>query len=122
MEYWFNTDARLNTDLLKAVKELRTGSMRVFFATIQEHECAEFLWQEMGLKNYADDILTSARLGEKKPAQAILNTAARITGAAPDNHLWIDVSTDNVKGAKTASWRAAQWDSTQTLVELLETF
>lgn len=107
IDYWFSQDARLDTALLG---DLRNCGLKVYLTTNQEHERAKFLWENLGLQNHADGMITSAKLGAQKPDAAFFHGAAEITGALAQEHLLIDDSRENIAGAKSAGWRAAHWD------------
>ena len=118
IEYWFRLDSRVNSDLLADIDHARRSGLKVYFATNQEHERAAYLWENLGLKNHADGIIASAQVAAKKPDQAFFKAATKITNAAPENHLLIDDTPENITGAKAANWQATHWDN-QTRLPLI---
>ncbi len=115
MNYWFTQDARLNTELLGDLDKARTKGLKVYLTTNQEHERAAFLWNNLGLSQHADGIITSAALGLKKPDPAFFKAAETVTKAPAQTHLLIDDTPENIEGAEIAGWRASLWDTKNSL-------
>ena len=108
-DYWFANDARLNDAVLAQVDALRTAGWAVHLATNQDHHRAKHLWQHLGLKDHADSLIYSARLGAAKPDAAFFDRAAARVDQPPEALILIDDSAANIAGARAAGWRAALW-------------
>ncbi len=122
IDYWFSHDARLNTAVLEQVAAARQAGLRVFLTTNQEHERAQYLWDQLGLRHYAEGIITSGFLGAKKPESYFFKAAAKFTHAPVSEHLLIDDSQENIDAARKAGWSAVHWDESQTLTQILDEF
>jgi putative hydrolase of the HAD superfamily len=117
--YWFANDAHLNHDLLQQLAEVRRRGLKLHLATVQEHERADYLWRELGLRDQFDAIHYAADLGWSKPATEFFAEVEQRSGFAPDEIFFIDDKIDNVEAARTRRWRAATWTGACRLDDLL---
>ncbi|SMR84115.1 putative hydrolase of the HAD superfamily [Aliiroseovarius halocynthiae] len=115
IDYWFRKDARLDHAVLSSIADLRTQGVKVYFATNQEAARAAYLWDVLGLRDFADGMLCSAALGAAKPSSAFFQAAITHTGAKPHHHLLVDDSAANVEAARKAGWQAHLWTEGQDL-------
>ena len=70
MDYWFRYDACLNEPLLADLAVWRSRGVALHLATVQEHQRARYLWEDLGLRDRFDAIHYSAALGCAKPVLA----------------------------------------------------
>lgn len=117
--YWFANDADLDEALLADLAAVRAGGVALHLATVQEHRRAAYLWETLGLRERFDALHHSAAYGCGKPDGAFFETVAARTGFAPDGMLLLDDRPDNVAAARAAGWRAALWDGSRRLREVL---
>ncbi|MFT6659082.1 HAD-IA family hydrolase [Maritalea sp.] len=112
LAYWFENDTPLNLQLLDGIKRLqRTGQVRVYLATNQEHLRAYHLWTNLRLNHIFDDIFYSARIGFAKPDPeffAIIDYKLGPQSAAP---LFFDDSQKNIDAAKQAVWDSVLFET-----------
>lgn len=118
--YWHANDAALDRDVLDAVDRARQRGLRAILVTNQDHGRSRYLWREIGLECHFDDMIYSAALGFRKPEPGFYRAAARRTALAPEAHLLIDDSEENVLGARSEYWKAMKWDRDSDLDEILE--
>ncbi|MBY0505265.1 MAG: HAD-IA family hydrolase [Bryobacteraceae bacterium] len=118
--YWLERDSRLNRQFLQELDTIRAKGMRVHLATNQEHRRAQYLMDSLGLANHVDGIQYSAGLGARKPFREFFDQAALRVDLHPNELLLVDDSTENVKGAEAAGWKAAHWTGGQSLIEIVE--
>ena len=120
MDYWFRYDACLNEPLLADLAVWRSRGVALHLATVQEHQRARYLWEDLGLRDRFDAIHYSAALGCAKPDLAFYRAIEAKTGFAPRDLLLIDDKPGNVEGAWAAGWRGVLWDGALRLGQVLE--
>lgn len=109
LAYWFRNDSLVNEALLRELAVLRSKGLRVFLATNQEHERADYLMNTLGLAARVDGCCYSAAIGHRKPAAAFFDIAAARVGLDPAELLLIDDAAENVRAAQQCGWHAIQW-------------
>lgn len=119
LTYWFEHDARLNRELLKELAPLRSGGLRVYLATNQEHERARYLLNTLGLAAHVDGCHYSAAVGHRKPTPAFFDAVVLNLGLRPVELLLIDDDETNVRAAIEAGWHAAQWSGRERLRDVV---
>lgn len=119
VRYWFENDAHLDQDLLAQLAPIRAGGVKLHLATVQEHERARYIWDELSLKQHFDGMHYAAELGFAKPAAAFFRAAAARSGFAPGEIFFIDDKQANVDAARGEGWSAALWDGTRPLADLM---
>ncbi len=122
IDYWFANDARLEESVLEAMENLRKPGMQVYLATNQDTLRAQYLWDDLGLKVYADGMLSSARLSAAKPDPEFFMRASNHTNAPVSEHLLIDDSQANTAAAKAAGWHAYHWTGAEALGDVVQRF
>lgn len=120
LTYWFETDARLDHQLLADVAELCEAGLTVCFATNQEHLRAQFLWNDLGLKDHGAMMLYSADLGVKKPDADFYAACEKRCGFSKSQVVFIDDTPANVESANAAGWNAAIWTGEDRLSDLVD--
>lgn len=112
LDYWLNKDSVLNSELLEAIKRLKTRSdIRLYIATNQEHIRASWLWSRCGLSDIFDDMFHSARVGVRKPEPAYFDFIHRRIGPQQQPPLFFDDTPKVVDGAKAHGWDAVLFDT-----------
>ena len=117
--YWFREDAHLDHGLLDQLAQQRAAGVAVHLATVQEHERAAYLWNQMGLKDRFDAIHYAAELGHAKPAPEFYAAIEARTGYAPADIFFIDDKAANVEAARARGWNAAVWTGQDRLADLI---
>ena len=119
IDYWFRNDARLDQALLAELESVRAAGIPVHLATVQEHERARYLWEDLDLRGRFDGLHYSAELGCSKPAAAFYESIEARTGFRPRDLFLIDDRAANVEGAIRRGWGAALWTGEATLRSLV---
>lgn len=119
IRYWFASDAHLDHGLLAQLAPIRTSGVTLHLATVQEHERARYIWEDLALKQHFDAMHYAAELGWAKPAGQFFRAAAARSGFAPDEIFFIDDKQANVDAARGEGWSAALWDGTRPLGDLI---
>lgn len=117
--YWFSNDAHINHALLTELESIRAAGIQVHLATVQEHERARYLWEELDLRSRFDGLHYSAHLGCSKPTSSFYKSIETRTGFLPRNLFLIDDKIENVEGAVRSGWAAALWTGKDTLHSLI---
>lgn len=116
VEYWFETDSRLDGEVLAEVDAWRSRGGKAFLATVQEHHRARHVWEVLGLRGRFDGLIHSAALGARKPDRAFFEHAtSRLPVAAPGEVLFLDDSPANVEAARSFGWQAHRHDGPEDL-------
>lgn len=119
IEYWFRNDAHMNHVLLAELASIRAGGIEVHLATVQEHERARYLWDELDFRSRFDGFHYAAELGCSKPAASFYESIGARTGFRPEDLFLIDDRIANVEGAIMSGWAAALWTGKDALQSLL---
>ena len=119
IRYWFTNDAHVNDALLRELASIRSGGMQVHLATVQEHERALFLWNDLGFRERFDRLHYAAELGCSKPAADFYREIEKRTGFSSSELILIDDRLPNVEGAIACGWSAAVWTPGNSLRSLL---
>jgi putative hydrolase of the HAD superfamily len=119
IDYWFSNDAHIDDHLLCELEALRSESIEVHLATVQEHERARFLWERLDLRNKFDGMHYAAALGYSKPSARFFRAVEAAVGLPPEAIFFIDDKAENVVGARDCGWTAALWAGRETLRELI---
>ncbi|HEY8005007.1 MAG TPA: HAD-IA family hydrolase [Phenylobacterium sp.] len=117
--YWFEKDAQLDEVLLADLAVVRAGGVQVHLATVQEHERAAWLWNELRLRDRFDAMHYAADLGLRKSEPAFYAAVEARTGFAPSELLLLDDTPANVETARAAGWQGVHWTGRARLAELL---
>jgi putative hydrolase of the HAD superfamily len=119
IDYWFENDAALDTELLAALQQVRENGTKIYLATNQEHVRAAYLYETLGLSQYCDEIFYSAALGFRKPDRGFFDKAALLSGTRPEQLVLVDDTLDNVVAARAAGWNAVAWSEDSSLSAVL---
>lgn len=117
--YWFSNDAHLDERLLSQLEQWRDDGFEIHLATVQEHERASYLWNELGLRTRFDAMHYAAALGSSKPAASFYRSVEAATGLDPQAIFFIDDKDANVAAARECGWTAALWTGRETLADLI---
>ena len=117
--YWFERDAQLDQVLLADLAGLRASGLQVHLATVQEHERAAWLWNELGFRDRFDAMHYAADLGFKKSDPGFYAAVEARTGFAPAELLLLDDTASNVEAAQAAGWLGVHWTGRERLAEVL---
>lgn len=109
LSYWHSHDAAIDLQFLDSVQHIRKRGIPAFIATNQGHERGRYLWEDLGLNLYFDDIIYSAQIGCRKPDRDFYKAAETRVGIAPEQLLLVDDTEANVHAARREGWQALYW-------------
>jgi putative hydrolase of the HAD superfamily len=96
---------RAYPDVEPALRELRAGGLRLVIASNWDCSLPDWLGPA-GLMDLVDGVVSSAEVGEAKPAPAVFLRALELAGAAPAEAVHVGDSLENdVAGARAAGIR-----------------
>ncbi|MDX3806633.1 HAD-IA family hydrolase [Bosea thiooxidans] len=119
MRYWFENDACLDRGLLAQLAPIRESGVQLHLATVQEHERARYIWDELALREHFDGMHYAAELGWAKPDALFFRAIEAKAGFSAAEIFFIDDKQANVDAARALGWNAALWDGTESLMELI---
>lgn len=119
IRYWFTHDTHINEALLAEVALVRSGGISVHLATVQDHERAGYLWNDLDFRSRFDGMHYAADLGCSKPAPGFYKGIEARTGFRPDDLFFIDDKIANVEAAIASGWAASLWTGNDTLQSLI---
>lgn len=104
--YWMEHDSHMKWPLLDIVKKLKaTGKVRLFVATNNEKTRAHHMWENVGLKNYFEDIYYAGDFGVLKPDPAFFKECEkRIGDLGKLPPLFFDDCLTYIDGARVCGW------------------
>jgi putative hydrolase of the HAD superfamily len=119
IDYWLRKDSNLNLPLLEKIKILkRSGQVKLFIATNQEHNRASYLMENLGFNEYFEDIFYSARIGHLKPSEEYFRYVNEALNCEKnDIPLLFDDTPSVVAEARNFGWQAVEFIDTASLHE-----
>lgn len=116
--YWLHRDSDINMQLLELVRQIRrTGRVRLYVATNQEHTRAFHLWNRHGFENLFDDMFHAARFGELKPGHGFFARASDLLGPQSEPPLFFDDSRAVVDAANAFGWEGVLYEDISDCTE-----
>ena len=88
-------------------------------ATVQEHERARYIWEQLDFRSSFDKMHYAAALGCSKPSDSFFRLIESTADLSPEDIFLIDDHASNVEGARACGWTAALWTGQNTLRELI---
>jgi putative hydrolase of the HAD superfamily len=119
IQYWFENDSHLDHSLLAQLGSIRSLGVQLHLATVQEHERAKYIWNELGMKNHFDDMHYAADLGCTKPDERFYESIEARSGFSSREIFFIDDKQANIDAALARGWSGHVWDGTGRLDDLL---
>lgn len=118
IDYWLSKDAVIYKPLLERIKQLKEmNKFQLFLATNQEHYRANYLMNELGFKNYFQDIFYAADLGAAKPDLLFFEkTEQRLKELGFNTKpTFFDDHPEIIKTAQTQGWDAHHFETVDDL-------
>ncbi|SEG39487.1 putative hydrolase of the HAD superfamily [Nonomuraea solani] len=111
IRFWVDEEVR--TLLARAQAQVPVILVTNAMDTLEEH------LDLLGLTYFADDVVSSARVGVAKPDRRIYEIAAERAGAAPERCLFVDDRLQNVEAARSLGMTGVHYRSFQDLAAVL---
>jgi putative hydrolase of the HAD superfamily len=107
--YWLEKDSNINQPLLDLVAKLKAVGTPLYIATNQEHLRAQWLWGNLGFRDYFEDIFYAARIGATKPHKPFFDWVSNRLGPQSEPPLFFDDTPEVVKAARAHGWEAVEF-------------
>ncbi|HUW21796.1 MAG TPA: HAD-IA family hydrolase [Candidatus Bathyarchaeia archaeon] len=112
LSFWFEHESNLDKKLLECVKNLRNRGMRCYLDTNNEKYRVQYLFDNLGLKNFFDAVFSSAELGFLKPQPEFWSAIHKHLGKPNKSEVLVwDDDTENVKSAKSFGFHSEFYSS-----------
>jgi putative hydrolase of the HAD superfamily len=120
LNYLLEHDAKVDDRVLLIVKKLRNIGYKTFLATHQEKIRRAYIWNNLGFKDYFDDIFTPEYVnGFIKKEKEFFNILQNRIGFASEELVMIDDKVENIECAKSCGWYGYQYYDYNKAVEEL---
>jgi len=112
MDYWFRNEAEKREEMLKYIKELRSGGVKCYLATDNEKYRVAYLLDTVGLREHFDGFFPSCEIGYLKKQKKFWQAAYRnLDNYRKDEILVWDDDLKNVNRAKEFGFLAEQYEN-----------
>ncbi len=117
VDYWLDKDSVTNQDVLETIKIMQaSGQFKLYIATNQEHYRAKYLMNQLGFKEYFDDIFYSAKIGFAKPSVDYFQSIAKALNLPSDEKpILFDDTPNVVEAARAFGWEAHEFATVDDL-------
>ncbi len=106
LEYWFENDALPDPEVGAVMDTLNDRGFRQVIVTNNESRRATYIEGEMGFGERVERVLSSGRMGVRKPAAAFFALVTETLEVEPGQMLLIDDCPKNIPAAISSGWRA----------------
>ncbi len=96
LEYWFTTDATIDSEVMEEVEKIREKGFKCYLASDQEKYRADYIMERLGLKNKFERCFFSYELGYMKSEAEYFKEIFKITGLKPEEFIYFDDDQKNV--------------------------
>ena len=96
LEYWFTSDATIDPEVMEEVEKIREKGFKCYLVSDQEKERANYLMEQLGLKNEFARCFFSYQLGHMKSEPEYFKEIFKITGLEPEEFIYFDDDQKNV--------------------------
>ncbi len=112
LKFWFEGEAETDQKILGYIKTLRESGIKCYLATNNEKYRAEYLWENVGLKNLLHGLYASWDLGNLKFESGYWDKLYKNFKETPKQNilLWDD-DQRNVNAAKQAGFKAELYEN-----------
>lgn len=119
IDYWLEKDSTLNSRLIEKIKILKDSEkVRLFIATNQAHNRAEYLMKDLGLDQYFEDIFYSAKMGVMKPTREyFLYISQSLKLSSNSKPILFDDTPNVIKTAQSLGWSAHEFINADSIYE-----
>ena len=115
MDIWFNKESQFDDNILKLISELKIQQeVKLYIASNQSKERANFLWNEKRLKDHFIDYYISSDLKEIKNNSSFFNKINTCIGSG--KKILVDDAMNNIIACQEAGWLGIHYQSINSLV------
>jgi len=120
IDYWFKKDSNVDEKLMEMLRSIKQKNkdIKFYIATNQEHNRANYLWNNLKLKDLFNDIFYSAKIGTVKRNPDFFHIINKQLGFKDcEDVIFFDDHAHNVESAKLAGWNAFEYETIKDFVE-----
>jgi putative hydrolase of the HAD superfamily len=115
LAHWFKAESPRDEVVLRYIDELRKHGNKCYLATDRERYWAEFLVEEVRLKDHFDGFMFSYEIGYEKHVKEYFLAVTKRLGLEPDEIMYWDDDQKNVDVAKSVGIDAYFYTDLDTL-------
>ena len=115
LEYWFTTDATIDAEVMNEVEKIRGNGFKCYLASDQEKYRANYIAEQLGLKNKFAQCFFSYELGYMKSEPEYFAGILKITGLQPEEFIYFDDDQKNIDVANSLGINAHFYTSIDDL-------
>jgi len=120
LDTWFSGENTVDEVVLNRIQELRAAGVKCVIATDHSTYRKNDVWENLGMKNYFDDIVASADMGATKEDVEFYQYAMEKLGVTdPATLLFTDDDPENTKVAESLGIRAVTFTGIESLQDIL---
>lgn len=120
LQYWWSGENKQNTPVLEIIDGLRKKGIKCYLASDQEKNRANYLMEEVGLKNHFDGAFFSCDLGVGKGDKRYWESVLKTLGENPESVVFWDDDKENVKIASETGISGKHYTDFEDLKEWAE--
>lgn len=100
LKFWFESEKKLNKEVMVIVKKMKMRDIKVWLATDNERQRVDYLLKNIGLKHKFNGIFASYQIGVKKSDPKFFNKVIKTTGLKPKEIQYWDDDQKNIDIAR----------------------
>ncbi len=112
-------DLVLDEDVLSFIKSCRSDSHLIAVCSNAPSGIVESFLEEKGVSHYFDHIVTSSKLGARKPDEIIFRRTLELLNTLPRDAVFVDDKEENVEAAKKLGLKGVLFRSASDLEGIL---
>lgn len=120
LQYWFESEHKIDEALVAYVQELRSKNIQCYVATNQEKNRIEYMLKNMGFAGAFDGVFASSHIGHKKPTLKFYETVVASLNLKKDQILFWDDTEKNVDAAKHFGIHAHVYTTLEHFMEVMQ--
>ncbi len=106
LQYWFESESKIDEEVLKIITDLRAKGIQCYLATRQEKYRMEYLLNKVGLSEYFDGVFCTSDIGFDKSEKAYWDLVLTRLNILPEEIMFFDDKEKNIEVAKNLGIQA----------------
>ena len=120
LDKWFKDESTTDPSVLSILDRLRKSHLELYIATRQELHRKNYLWENVGLKNYFDGVFCTCDIGVDKDTLEFFEYCLKELSLDPEEVMFFDDSEGNVRCARKLGINAYYYEQVEDLTDALE--
>lgn len=119
VDYWLKSDCAIDQRMVAFTNDCRK-KVKVYIASDQEKYKADFIWNEVGLKNCMDGKFMSCEMGLiKRDTEFFRSVLRSLPNIKPEQIIYFDDSNSKISAAKEVGLDARLYTNYESLVKVI---